>query len=224
MGTWSSTWGEGITDIEIFASLFIWRLVCAAFQWNWAATWENVPYSLQSAISQICLNIDAVWWVFTVHLKQLWILACVGDIFVGHTSKSMFSIITWASKWYWLTVGHGLLSLQQIRVEGEFSYSVSSLSFFFLSPLSLSFISTNSSISLLPFFGRWHKMTHKGWHAAKVPQPYLLNFAHTDFNDMTPLGLLGRKTATQNHLIRAELEDYYKLKFGCQIPMMLVYP
>ena len=36
-----------------------------------------------------------------------------------------------------------------------------------LSPLSLSFISTISSISLLPFSGRRHKMTHKGWRVVK---------------------------------------------------------
>ena len=46
--------------------------------------------------------------------------------------------------------------------------SVSSLSFIFLSPLSLSLISsTISSIFPLPFSGRWHKMTHKGWHVVK---------------------------------------------------------
>ena len=38
--------------------------------------------------------------------------------------------------------------------------SVSSLSFIFLSTLSLSFIS--STVSLLPFSGRRHKMTQKG--------------------------------------------------------------
>ena len=36
-----------------------------------------------------------------------------------------------------------------------------------LSSLSLSFISTISSISFLPFSGRWHKMTHKSWHVVK---------------------------------------------------------
>ena len=37
--------------------------------------------------------------------------------------------------WYWLTVRQGLLSLQQVKVEGEcFISSVSSLSFVFLSP------------------------------------------------------------------------------------------
>ena len=74
------------------------------------------------------------------------------------------SYITGASNWYWLTVGKGLLSLQQIKVEGRIS-SVSSLSFIFLSPLFFSFIS--SIISLLPFPGRRHKMTHKGWHVIK---------------------------------------------------------
>ena len=47
---------------------------------------------------------------------------------------------------------------------GNFSVSsVSSLSFIFFSPLSLSFISsTISSISCLLFSWRGHKMTHKG--------------------------------------------------------------
>ena len=37
-----------------------------------------------------------------------------------------------------------------------------------LSPLSLSFISsTISSISCLPFSGRWHKVTHKGWYVVQ---------------------------------------------------------
>ena len=36
-----------------------------------------------------------------------------------------------------------------------------------LSSLFLSFISTISSISFLPSFGRWHKMTHKGWRVVK---------------------------------------------------------
>ena len=79
------------------------------------------------------------------------------------------SYITRASNWYWLTFGQNLLSLQQVREEGNvFIFSVSSLSFIFLSPLSLSFISpTISSISLLPFSQRQHKMTHKGWRVVK---------------------------------------------------------
>ena len=54
------------------------------------------------------------------------------------------------------------------RVGKVFISSVSSLSFIFISPLSFSFISsTLSSISFLPFSGRWHKMTHKGWPVIK---------------------------------------------------------
>ena len=49
-----------------------------------------------------------------------------------------------------------------------FISSVSSLSFLFLSSLSLSLISsTISSVTFLPFSGRRHKMTHKGWHVIK---------------------------------------------------------
>ena len=72
------------------------------------------------------------------------------------------SYVTGASNWYWLTVGQGLLSLQQVRVDGECFY----FSTFIpvpLSPLPHSVIpSTISSVSLLPFSGRRHKMTHKG--------------------------------------------------------------
>ena len=49
-----------------------------------------------------------------------------------------------------------------------FISSVSSLSFLFLSSLSLSLISsTISSITFLPFSGRRRKMTHKGWRVVK---------------------------------------------------------
>ena len=49
-----------------------------------------------------------------------------------------------------------------------FLFLVSSLSFIFHCPLSLSFISTTiSSISLLSFSGRRHKITHKGWRVVK---------------------------------------------------------
>ena len=87
------------------------------------------------------------------------------------------SCINGASNWDWLTVGQGLLSLQQVRVEGGFFFSsASSLSFIFLFLLVLSFISsTVSSISLLPFSGRWHKMTHKGWRVIK-PQHNQLHY------------------------------------------------
>ena len=82
------------------------------------------------------------------------------------------SCITGASNWYWPTVGQGLLSLQQVRVKGECFYFFCFLTFihFPLSTVFLSFISsTISSISVLPFSGRWHKMTHKGWHVVRTP-------------------------------------------------------
>ena len=63
----------------------------------------------------------------------------------------------WVSNSYRLTVGQGLLSLQQVRVKGECFYFFNFFTFIPvpLSPLSLSFISsTISSISLLPFSGR----------------------------------------------------------------------
>ena len=78
-----------------------------------------------------------------------------------------------APNWYWLTVGQGLLSLQQVRVEGGCCYFFCSFTLFHfpLSSLSLSFISsTISSVSFLPFSGRWHKMTHKEWRVVKLPQ------------------------------------------------------
>ena len=80
------------------------------------------------------------------------------------------AFVTMAPNWYWLTVGQSLLSLQQVRVEGECCYFFCSFTFFqfHLSSLSLSFISsTISSISFLPFSGRCRKMTHKGWHVIK---------------------------------------------------------
>ena len=80
------------------------------------------------------------------------------------------SCVTGASNWYWLTVGQGLLSLKKVKVEGECFYFFCFFPFIPvpLSSLFLSFISsTISSISFLPFSGRRHKMTHKGWRVVK---------------------------------------------------------
>ena len=77
------------------------------------------------------------------------------------------SCVIGASNWYWLTVGQGLLPLQQVQVEGE-CFNFFTFIHFPPSLISLSFISsTIFSISLLPFSGRWHKMTHKGWRVIK---------------------------------------------------------
>ena len=76
------------------------------------------------------------------------------------------SCITEVSNWYWLTVGQGLLSLQQVWVEGECFCFFCFFTFIQIphSPLSLSFISTTiPSICFLPFSGRWHNMTNKDW-------------------------------------------------------------
>ena len=80
------------------------------------------------------------------------------------------SYVIGASNWYWLPFGQGLLSFWQARVEGKCFYFFSFFTFIPvpLSSLSLSFISsTISSISFLPFSGRRHKMTHKGWRVVK---------------------------------------------------------
>ena len=84
--------------------------------------------------------------------------------------RSCVSYITGASNWYWLTVGQCLLSLFRVRVEGECFYFFCFFTFIPvpLSSLSLSFISsTLSSLSFLPFSGRRHKMTLKGWRVVK---------------------------------------------------------
>ena len=70
-----------------------------------------------------------------------------------------------ASNWYWPTVGQGLLSLSQVRVEGECFcfFTFFPVPLFSVSPL----ISPTISISFLPFSGRRHKMTLKGWRVFK---------------------------------------------------------
>ena len=91
-----------------------------------------------------------------------------GGGWVGQTCR--VSYLTRASSWCWLAVGQGLLSLQQVRVERKCFYFFWFFTFIHipLSPLSFSFISsTISSLCLLPFSGRWHKMTHKGWCVVK---------------------------------------------------------
>ena len=76
---------------------------------------------------------------------------------VGVWWRCRVSYVTWASNWYWLPIGQGLLSLKQVRVEGERFYFFCFFTFIPIplpSPMSLSFIfSTVSSISFLPFSG-----------------------------------------------------------------------
>ena len=82
--------------------------------------------------------------------------------------------------WYWLTVGQGLLFLQQVRVQEECFYFFCFFTFihFPLSSLSLPFISSItciSSIPFLPFSGRRHKMTHMGWCIVKPQHNQSIN-------------------------------------------------
>ena len=93
------------------------------------------------------------------------------------------SYVTRASNWYWLTVGQGLLSLTQVWVEGECFYFFCFFAFIpvNLSSLSLSFISSTIFISFLPFSGRRHKMTHKGWHVVKPQHNQSINWLFTTF-------------------------------------------
>ena len=86
------------------------------------------------------------------------------------------SCITGVSNRDWLSVGQGLLSLQQVRVEGECFYLFCFLAFihFALSPLSHSYPLCYLCLSSpflwethLPFSRRRHKMTLKGWHVIK---------------------------------------------------------
>ena len=80
------------------------------------------------------------------------------------------SFVTGASSWYWLIVGQGLLYLYQVRVGRWCFYFFCFFTFIPvpLSSLSFSFISfAISSVSFLPFSGRRHKMTHKGWRVVK---------------------------------------------------------
>ena len=113
------------------------------------------------------------------------------------------AFVTRVLNWYWLTVGQGLLSLQQLRVFGKCCYFFCSFTFchFPLSSLFLSFISSIiSSISFLPFSGRWHKMTHKGWRDLK---PQHNQFA-LDINSLWLLFSLLSTITAVDHIIQRE--------------------
>ena len=104
------------------------------------------------------------------------------------------SCVTRASNWYWHIVGQGLLSLQQVGIEGEcFYFCFFTFIHFPLSSLSLSFIS--STISLLPFSGRQHKMTHKGWRVVKPHHNKRLQFWSQPLQNL-PVSRRGIKSLT----------------------------
>ena len=51
---------------------------------------------------------------------------------VGWGKGVVYLCVTRASNWYWFTVGQGLLSLQQVRVEGGWFYFFCFFTFFYL--------------------------------------------------------------------------------------------
>ena len=106
------------------------------------------------------------------------------------------SYVTGASNWYWLP---GSWARPAILLAGKGRGGCFYFFCFFtfipvpLSSLTLSFISsTISSISFLPFSGRRHKMTHKGWRVVK-PQ-------HNQSIKMILMGWLGSKSSLQTNL------------------------
>ena len=91
------------------------RKISRMFAWNWAATSENVPSNVCPAKIQINLRIRVVW----SESRGGWV-----------RQRCPVALVTGPSNWYWLTVGQGLLSLQQVRVgENVIISSVPSFSF-----------------------------------------------------------------------------------------------
>ena len=74
-------------------------------------------------------------FVSSLFVSHLIFFRCLGKAVGSGWMRQWFpaSCVTGASNRYWLTVGQGMLFLQQVRVEGDvFISSVSSLSFIFL--------------------------------------------------------------------------------------------
>ena len=104
--------------------------------------------------------------------------------------------------------------------------SVSSLLFLFLFlPCPSLFIS--STISSLPFLGRPHKMTHKGWHVIKPQQSktssfalYVEDYFMDSFNEI--LGILVLCDTTIDIIINVgHLDLYCMVQWFCLISWML---
>ena len=125
-----------------------------SFQWSGPEHFMSVPRPTEfQLVILFCSNIQVV----------------LGDDWMRQRCR--VSCVTGVSNKDWLTDGQGLLSVQQVRVEGGIYhfFCFFTIIHFPLPPMSLSFIfSTISSISLLLSFWRRHKMTHKGWHVVKL--------------------------------------------------------
>ena len=111
------------------------------------ANWE-----LQRHITDIIIIIIIIIIIKTNRALGMWGWGWGGWV----RQRCRVSYVTGASNWCWLTIGQGLVSLQQVRVEGECFYFFCFFTFihFPLSLLSLSFVSsTISSISRLLSLG-----------------------------------------------------------------------
>ena len=112
------------------------------------------------------------FWNFTGALRLVWRYAC-GFFRILKLFFITGFLLQYLGKWY--RTNGPLVNLPIFNTSNKnkagginspwnlLVSSVSSLSFIFVSPLSLSFIFTTirSSISVLPFSGRWHKMTQR---------------------------------------------------------------
>ena len=185
MLSWCSVFGYSITITHLISSsvldstvslslshLWIEMLSKLFSLWLYSNTFTHPSVEvLLKGISDTSFCVSLTLQSLTT-VSQLLTCLCVALTYGGGwvRQRCRLSCITGVSNWNWLTVGQGLLSLQQVRVEEEGFYFFCFFTFihFPLSPLSLSFIfSTFSLISLLPFSGRQHEMTHKGWHVVK---------------------------------------------------------
>ena len=90
-----------------------------------------VFFFIQTYVVGTHLNCTTIWHFFVQSFRGGWVMW-----------RCPVAFVTRAPNWYWLTVGQGLLSLQQVRVEGEYCYFLCSFTFFHF-PL--------SSLSLLLF-------------------------------------------------------------------------
>ena len=111
-------------------------------------------------ISMLSPLLELQTYVFCLKLPEGWSGVAKASCILRHQGVQLILAYSWARPAV-LAAGMGR--------GGMFNFfCVFTFIHFPLSPLSLSFISsTISSISLLPFSGRRHKMTHKHWRVVK---------------------------------------------------------
>ena len=123
---------------------------------------------LESAVSlsQVQFDLDLGTSIPIFRVQEIWnrwklMHPLTGWSVLGRCCVFYFTL---ASNWYWLNSWARPAILVAGKGRGGFFTFIPVP----LSSLSVSFISsTISSVSFLPFSGRQHKMTHKGWHVVK---------------------------------------------------------